>query len=257
MKYTVQGRQPMSLLKKVDEIKVEYRDREQILDFIEKIPEKTFILEIPKDAILDENLVEAFAEKIEIILELPSIDLSVIQWCKEKNIKWYWKYPITSYFELRKLAALGPSYLLLGAPLCFDLPTVKKIGIPIRLIANLAGDRYIPQLEGICGPWIRPEGILAYEPYVDSIEFVSTGLQQEATLYKIYAEDKEWPGNLNFLFQDFNCNVQSPGLPVEIDEMRTNCRQKCMENGHCRFCEIGVKFSHALTEYLLEKEENN
>jgi hypothetical protein len=35
MKYCISGRHPLSLLKKVEEIKMEYRDREKILDYVE------------------------------------------------------------------------------------------------------------------------------------------------------------------------------------------------------------------------------
>ena len=48
MKYCVAGRQPYSVLKKADEVKVQYRDIDRILDFIEKIPDKIVILEVIK-----------------------------------------------------------------------------------------------------------------------------------------------------------------------------------------------------------------
>jgi hypothetical protein len=36
-------------LKKADEIKVAYIDRDRILDFVEKIPNSTIILDVPGD----------------------------------------------------------------------------------------------------------------------------------------------------------------------------------------------------------------
>ena len=55
MKYCVSSRQPISVLRNADEIKVEYRDRQKMLDFIEDLPDKTYILEIPKGT---ENIAE-------------------------------------------------------------------------------------------------------------------------------------------------------------------------------------------------------
>lgn len=257
MKYCLQGRQPLALLKRADEIKVQYKDREQILDFIQQIPDKTFLLEVPVEGEIDWNLIYTFAEKIDFILCFNKLDINHIEQCKDKNIKWYWNYPITSFYELKSIAALGPSYLYLGAPLCFDLVKVRKItDIPIRLIPNVAELSYIPQENGICGPWIRPEGIPAYERYINCIDFASTGLEQEATYFKIYHDDKEWPGNLNILFIGLKDNVNNLGLPTEIDEMRTTCGQKCMESGRCSFCATGFAFSKALKSYVENKLKN-
>ena len=99
MKYCLSGRHPLSLLKKVEEIKMEYRDREKILDYVEQIPEKTIILHIPKDTTdLNWNLYKMYSEKINFILEIE--DLALVEECKENGIKFYWHYPITSFYEL-------------------------------------------------------------------------------------------------------------------------------------------------------------
>ena len=49
MKYAVSGRQPKSVLQQADEIKMMYQDRERLIDYIEELSDKTFILEIPKE----------------------------------------------------------------------------------------------------------------------------------------------------------------------------------------------------------------
>ena len=250
MKYCVKSRQPISILRKANEIRVEYRDREQILDFYEKLAaEKIYIITIPADTEIDEPFIEMLNEKGNIILELNRLNLITIKWCKEKEIKWYWSFPITTFYELNSIAALGPSYLLLGAPLSFSLNKIRKYNIPIRLIANEAGLIYIPTLENLCGSWIRPEGIPAYEKYVDTIDFVSDNLEQEATYYKIYAENKHFTGNLNFLIKHLNIDVNNEDIPSDMDEVRTTCGQRCMENNLCHFCSTGIRFSRSLQNF--------
>ena len=221
-----------------------YVDKDKILDYIETLADKTIIIEIPKEEEIDWNLLKTYSEKIHLITALNN--LNMIKECRENNIKWYWTFPITSYFELKGIVALNPSYLLLGAPLCFDLKNVKNYNIPIRLCPNLAYDAYIPRENGICGQWIRPEGIPAYEEFVDTFEFITTDLKHEATLFHIYKDNKVWPGNLNLLFTNFNFNVDNRGLPEEIDKIRTNCSHRCMSTGTCHFCETAMRFSDTL-----------
>lgn len=257
MKYCLSGRQPISVLKKCDEIKMRYEDRERIIDYIEVLPDKTIILEIPRE-VRDINwqLYEMYAEKINFILCVH--DLSFATLCYEHNMQFYWEYPITSYYELNGVLALNPCYLFLGAPLCFELPKIKsKTDIAIRLCPNIAYNSYIPRENGICGQWIRPEDIKAYEPYVDTFEFAADELQREAVLLHIYKDNGQWPGNLNLLLTNFGFNVDNRGLPEEIGEMRTKCGQRCMSTGTCHFCETAVKFSEALRKKHIEMQQED
>ena len=51
VKYCLSARQPDSVLKKADEIKIELRDFRAIPEYIEKFPDKTLILEFVNDCI--------------------------------------------------------------------------------------------------------------------------------------------------------------------------------------------------------------
>lgn len=246
MKFCVKSRQPYSVLSKADEIRVEYRDREQMFDFIERLENKTYLISIPADTEIDKSFIEAIHEKTDIILELYRINLETLQWCVEKSIKWCWAFPITTFYELRGIAALKPSYVLLGAPLCFSLDKVAKINIPIRLIANEAGYAYLPTSVGLYGPWIRPEAIEKYEKYVSAIDFVSDSLIQEATYLKVYKEQKVFNDNLAILIKHFNINLNSFDFPEDIDEARMTCGQKCMENGICSLCSTGIRLARSV-----------
>lgn len=246
MKYCVKSRQPISVLKKAEEIRVEYRDREQLFDFFEKLTNKTYLITIPAKTEIDTAFIEAINEKGDIILELERVDLPLIKWCEEKNIKWCWAFAISSFYELKTVAALNPCYVLLGAPLCFSLDKVSKYNIPIRLVANEAGLPYLPVMNGACGPWIRPEAIKKYEQYVSAIDFISDSLTQEAALLKVYSEDKFFNDNLLFLFRHFYNNINNYDMPEDLDESRMTCGQKCMENGSCHLCSAGIRFASSV-----------
>lgn len=215
------------------------------MDFIEKIPDITVILEIPKYADITERdwaTMEMYSDKLDFYVAIQN--LFIYQEVKEHGLRFYWSYPITSYYELRGIVALEPSYLLLGVPLCFDLKRIKSItNIPLRLIANASYDPYIPREDGICGQWIRPEDVPAYEEYVAALEFVDANLTKEATLLHIYKENGHWPGNLNLLFDNFNFNVDNRAIPEDLGERRMNCRQRCMSDGVCRRCISALQFA--------------
>ena len=202
MKYCLSARQPDSVLKKADEIKIELRDFKAIPEYIEDYPDKTLILEfvneLPKD--FDWEEIQVYADKMDGNFICSLSDLSIAPECYLRNIKFYYKYSITSLFEAQALKELGVCYMLVGTPLMFDLKALSAYGIPLRAIPNLAYEPYIRHKDGIIGGWIRPEDQDKYAHYIDTLEFYAPKeLEKEAAVFKVYAENGTWPGNLNLL----------------------------------------------------------
>ena len=178
------------------------------------------------------------------------MSLNDINRCKEHNIKFFWGYEIISYYDLKRLVDLGVSQVLLGNELYFDVKNIKEhFNIPIRLIANKCFDSYLPAQEGVCGTYVRPEDIDTYGKYVDTIEFYYKDLHQEKVLFKIYAEDKKWPGNLNLILANLNVDIDNRGLPDEFGSVRMICQQKCMKGRRCAFCYTAMKFARTVDFY--------
>ena len=261
MKYCVSGRHQYPTLRKADEIKVRYEDRNRIMDFVEEIPDKTILLVMPNFE-PDYDTWHMYDEKFEGGFYIGLFELPYAQELNEAGIKWYWPFPITSYYELREILALGPSQIVVGAPLSFELSTVKSIAknIPIRMSCNCARPNHLigrPGATGIYGQWIRPEDVEVYEEYISTLEFdnVLHDLKKESTLLHIYKDNEEWPGNLNLLFDNFGLNVDNRAIPEELGEARMNCGQRCMKTGACHLCETAFKFAENIRQEHFNRKQ--
>lgn len=248
MKYSVNIRQPRTVLRLTDEIALNYNDIEGIYNLFkeEELIKKRYVIEIEPEDEVDWNKLADLAPEVGS-MHLKLHDLHQIKQCRESALNWFWAYPIQSYYELMGILDLHPSFLLLDAPLYFDLAQVrKKAGdIPIRLIANEAHNISIPRRNGVCGTYVRPEDVPLYETYVDTLEFKTLGpweerLRKEKMLFEIYSSGS-WAGNLNLLLTNFNVNVDNRAFPEEFGSARIQCRQSCMRESRCRLCENIIK----------------
>lgn len=256
MWYCVSNKQPYSVLKKADEIKVEYNDRNQIMDFIEKVSDKSIVLDFPGYAQPEWNTWKMYSEMFNEF-HIALHDLNRWKEFSDANVKWYWPYPITSFYELRNIVSLNPSYIMIGPPLSFSLEVVKNItnNIPIRMIPNNARPEYLPAAVAfldIQGQWVRPEDVAAYEKYVKTFEFDADSLDKEETLLHIYSINKSWPGNLNLLISNLNYNIDNRLIPEELVEKRLNCGQKCMANSSCHLCQNSFLFATRVRDKKLK-----
>lgn len=262
MRYCVSGRQPYSIMKKADEIKVAWNDRDRILDFVEKLPDKTIILDVPGDE-ADWNTWLMYGEKFENFY-IALHKLSRWEEFAAAGVKWYWPYPITSFYELQMIVGAGPAYVMLGPPLSFSLDKVGSVvpgHIKIRMTVNNARPDYLPPIEqfnGVAGQWVRPEDVDAYGYYISCFEFENVDLKQEEVLLHVYKENKEWPGNLNLLIQNLNFNVDNRAVPEELGEARLTCGQKCWAGSSCRLCYRSLQFAENIRkEKLRRRQEEN
>ncbi len=46
---------------------------------------------------------------------------------------------------------MGACYVRLDAPVFFNMPAAKKVGVPIRVIPNIAYDDGFTRIDGVCG----------------------------------------------------------------------------------------------------------
>ena len=87
-------------------------------DLIKEYPNKKFVIRIPRGEEIDLAELRMFNDKCDLVLAVE--DLHAAKQYKHDRLKFFWAYPITSYYELRGVLDLGVSEVLLGAPLYFD-----------------------------------------------------------------------------------------------------------------------------------------
>ena len=107
MKFCISNRQSMTLLKKADEIKIEQRDYKAIPEYMEKYPGKSLILELenvtPEN--FDWNTIKMYADAYEGDFYVAASNYLQMDVCRLSGIKFYYKYAVTNYFELKALKA--------------------------------------------------------------------------------------------------------------------------------------------------------
>lgn len=239
MKYSLSSRQSPEYLAKADEIKVQYRDRNIIPDLFEKYPKATVNLTryyMDCDENIDWKQINIFhvlgQGRFIIGLSLPD----EMAEARSRGYKFYYLSPARTFQELNDHIRAGVCYVRLGAPLFFQMDKVKKFNIPVRATANAANnDTLFERPNGATGVWIRPEDVGIYEPYIDVLEFVGNKTQEQA-LYRIYAEQHAWSGELGLIIKDLNYPCTNRMVPPTLAETRLNCGQKCQENDKCHLC---------------------
>lgn len=256
MKYCVSSRQPMSVLKKVDEIRVTWKDKDYVLDLVEKCPDKTIILEWDGSNPEWKNW-QMYSEKFAgFILCIQNLFLADI--LNQEGVKWYWGYPITSFAELQGVVALEPAYVELGPPLSFSLKKVKAVtDIPCRMVVNDPKPLHMPVADTIKGQYVRPEDISVYEEWIDCVEFKTESLKEESAYFKLYSEQKNWPGNLNLIIKDLGMNVDNRGILEDFGERRANCGQRCMEGRGCGYCKLALEFTEKVRAIAKNRNIDN
>ena len=239
MKFSLSNNQTPAYLNKADEIYIKYKDRRAIPDYAEKYSAATLTLEIPPQTEWDFNEIKEYSilSKGKLKICIPEIRDERVAMLRNENIPFFWGYPISNGYELESMRAMGVCEVRVTAPLFFYGDLLRECGVPIRVTANVAHEGYIPGMNGIIGSWIRPEDVEVYEGIVDIIEFADCDMKKEQALYRIYAEQKNWPGRVDILITNISTTAYNRMIPPTFAESRINCRQRCVHGGSCRICE--------------------
>lgn len=237
MKFCLKARQEESYLKKANEIKFEYRDRKGIQEYYDKYHTTIILVHRFTDEDIDWKEIEQLRILTKDNLILCTDNMLDCADAKDYNCRFYFDNEICSMYQLRAIVEIGVCYIRLGAPLFFKLDKVKAItDIPIRAIPNISYYDNIYRKNGVSGTWIRPEDVEAYEQYIDVLEFADCDKDKEQAMYRIYAEEHEWPGPLSLLVSGLRYDGMNRMIPPEISQKRMNCGQRCIEQGVCRIC---------------------
>ena len=239
MKFCLSSRQTPEYLKQADQIKVASRDYKQIYDLIEEYPDKEIILNYQN---LTEDTLKEFKTLSKGNLTLCLFSIEDLPITKKLEIPFYFSLPVTTLDQLKAVKNLGVRYALLDNTVAHQLHYAKMIGVPLRLIPNLAYLDGIPRDDGVCGNWVSPFCIDEYSTYIDTIEFGLQPERREQTLFRIYKKEKEWYGNLDRIVQDLNYIGNCGHINKDLLLTRMNCGMKCSYN-NCKLCYNLLKIS--------------
>lgn len=257
MKFCLHSRLEAEYLKKADEIKVDTRDYKSVPDLFEKYPDTDIILELfhKEDKNWEELRRWNILSRGHLILCLDNPE--DFPKARETGAKYYLGYPVASMYEANALKANGVCYIVIGMPLFFNMNDVASLEVDCRCVPNVAYYDGIIREDGVCGQWIRPEDLEMYSPMIDVVEFNFVKPDKEQALFRIYAEQKEWPGELGMIIENLNHLGVNRMISRDVTIARMNCHQKCQgANGTCRICSRALLLAdpERIKEYKLSEK---
>ena len=214
-----------------------------LLDAFEQFPNADFIYEVNDEPnweyliMIDKKLKE---RKRRLVISTQFTKIA--QEAKTNNLAFYFSFAINNFADLQVADEWGASYALITAPLFFEQSKLKKFTIPLRYRANIAYNGYFtPFRKNANAAFIRPEDQDLYDNGINTvIEFGSSDVAQEETLYRIYKYDKTWSGDLNILITNLNISPAPMNrmLPEKFGIQRLDCGGYCAEGRYspCHLC---------------------
>lgn len=252
MKYSIPAGSGIKILSKADEIKIPYGRISEFQDYFNQYPNASYVITID-DRTEQPNfkLLKDINKQTDLTIEL--LVLTQTQQYNEHNLKWFWKFPIQTFYDLQGLKDLGASQVLIDAPLFFDLPNVKKYGLKVRAVANQCYQSYIPRANGLHGCWILPQHIELYENYIYVIEFVYKNYIQLNKLIEVYKKQKSWVECCNLPFKYFGRNdIYGNMITEDLAKARIKCKQRCAQ-GLCHLCDTEVNLSKVIKTQMVNE----
>lgn len=255
MKYCLDFKKTSPYMAEVDELSINFKDNFQALvSFLKKRPDKRINIII---ADKDELTPAQRGKMAEIIQKFPNAYLcyTFLKADSERLLpqgRTFYSRFAKTWDDVFNYIDAKVSDVYVAEELCFDIVRVSSLlhshNIQVRAYPNVCQTscKTVDKLKTF---FIRPEDVPYYEPYIDVLEFFFDKYSQDA-LYKIYALDGKWPGNLNTIIIGFDKSLNNQFFPSDpaFATTRTNCQRNCLKGGNCRVCD---KF-YALAENLSE-----
>jgi len=233
----------------LDEIRYSVSLLNNAILYAQDNPERIIIIEIlnlAQSNISTKRLQEFAAELPNLVYDCYSMEDYVF--LHKQNFQHImYHYPITTYNELWAILQLSPYGVLIGEPLTFELPTVRKIldqnntYVQLRVVPHIgrptAWAHLRDQDNGIKHFWITPQMLHIYEPYVDVLELYDAKVERENALVNIYHKG-DYVFGLNSLLRNCESEILCPMITEEISKKRINCGQHCMRlPSNCHYCD--------------------
>ena len=257
MKFCLSSRQPESVLRQADEIRVTTKDQKQIYDLLDKYT-TPIIYNYSSENPIDKNLLILGKDRIQLCI----LDPSDLEEAIKTDFPYFFATPCKTVDEARALWSLGATQIMPDAPLSHQLSQLKLLRIPVRYNPAYAHLDNIPRANGISGNWFLPQQMPQYELYISTIDFGSQPLRREETLFNLY-KSQYYGGEIHRLIPDIETPVTADILQPNHLSYRIDCAQECVyPRGKCRICynllqiEYELQMKNRLDEFLKIENEN-
>lgn len=245
MIYCVTRRVPLEYLKKVDEILVPYDDIDSIANLLLVREGKArVVIDTSEREYINWKIVKEYYDLCEPNCCQVIIDnVNAIQHCKNNHIdRYFMSFGFRDFYTMNYYINQGVSAVRLMPPLTHSLNKIRKVvpeDIEVRLIVNATGQENTE--DSIYGGWFRPEDLEKdfIQSVVNVIEFYAPrDGKQESALYRIYAENKAWTGNLLYIIPGLSKypDMLNNAVLPDFAEKRSICEQRCQKGEKCRYC---------------------
>lgn len=177
-------------------------------------------------------------KKLKVMLSLLNYD-----YCKKNNIPFFFSSPVGTGWEANALIDLGVCAIYITGYLAHQLDFVNTLPVEIRVFPNQSMAPF--GFKPLYGSWFRPEDINNLT-MIDVCDLTRRrDMREEQALYRIYAEQKQWPGELYMLVKDIeDKEITNRMIPPEFQERRSNCGLKCQNGKSCHFCDTITYLAH-------------
>ena len=269
MKYCLKYTNKCNKLNRADEISIKYIEDKGLVDFMEKFKAQRIILRIKPSFFVESEIRKLIAiqkqyPNYNFSVALTELDVTLMERFRKENIAFFMATPCLTWEMFHYLIQQGVSDINISGPLAFELSKVKQVletldrKVLIRATVNKV-ENISAFTNTLIGFFIRPEDVFLYEDYIDIIEF--EGIEHQDTFFAIYAEQKQFLGNLNQCIYGFQEQVDNKGLVSLFGERRRDCGRQCLSGGRCRRCydlvEIAKPMGARARDKILETIRKN
>lgn len=240
MKYSLSYRVSPKYLAKADEIRIPYKAIERVGEFAEKYPNADLLLEADFTIPTEQELqTAATLAKEKLLVRITNLETA--DYYKSFNIPYIWSFSPKDLYELNALYETGVCEIQVNSVFFFRMS--KQYPLPLRFNPTEAATQAIlPNVNTLVSPYLRPEDQELYENRIDILELSAETPEKEEALFRIYTEDGEWPGRIDFIIP-IETDAVNRMIPPEFAQARYDCGLGCLRGVHCHLCERYLKLA--------------
>ena len=261
MKYCLKYTNICTKLHHADEISIKYIEDKGLVDFMKKFSSQRIILRVDTWNFSQNEVRKLIAirkqyPEYNFTVALSNLSEDIVPVFQKENIPFFEDEPCQDWETFNLLLKIGVSDIDISGPLAFEMSKVKRVlsSFSRKIVIRATPNRVVKFREGtddLVGFYIRPEDVEMYENFIDVLEF--EGLEHQDTFFAIYAEQKQFLGNLNQCIYGFQKQVDNKGLVSLYGERRRDCGRQCLSGGRCHRCYDLVDLAKPMGDRAREK----